>query len=393
VQFLNEIWLNKNIINNWYADSSDFKAYVSWNYNWKILKAKSWSIDYILAVPSIILSDYTELKLEDIIDNANSKFVLNWYKNIPANYGMTNSDSWSLDFLKKDNFVVFEWDLDELSKSWSLQEELWTKLALAYSWTTIENNSGIKEIVNAHIWTPTTNNQAWQNSDSNNACYYQCSGWYTGNDCSTEPVLSYESHTCYNWTEAIAMWEKNNKKYWFCISPNIVYDLSWKTNTITTCSSELINWDWKDEKFLWNNWETYNAIKLKVWNTKNTYNKWWLYKYHTLTCDDKLCSDFSISWGIWGGIYTSPIKWYSICSISPWKENIDLEWLSIWPWWKYHWGWIWMFHDFRYLNFWLNWYYNSACYYNWTSFTTIDDNNHVWNTFKCNYWNNWFEYE
>ena len=221
-----EVSKNNSILNNSYADNSDFKAYISWNYNWQILKVKSWSVDYILAVPSIILSDYTDLRLEDIIDNANSKFVLNWYNNIPSNYWMTNSGSWELDFLKKENFVVFEWNLESLSESWSLQEELWTKLALAYSWTTIENNSGIKEIVNAHswnklyltqniikstlipkfeitavsvtnwcasqpnytnanfvAWTAISENQVWQNIDSNEACYYSCRSGYEWENC------------------------------------------------------------------------------------------------------------------------------------------------------------------------------------------------------------------
>ena len=314
----------RGIIWESYADNSDFKAYISWNYNWQILKVKSWSIDYILAVPSIILSDYTDLRLEDIIDNANSKFVLNWYNNIPSNYWMTNSGSWELDFLKKENFVLFEWDLDTLSESWSLQEELWTKLALAYSWTTIENNSWIKEIVNAHSWnklyltqniikstlipkfeitavsvtnwcasqpnytnanfvswTATSENQVWQNSDSNDACYYSCENSYTWSDCWTAPVYASCKDILDGW---LSIWDwvytidPENNWVWFDVYCDMTTDWGGWTN-ILWASTQFSNtsnfWNWtlnSNQNFTiyWNIFNTNNSEKLlKILNFKD----------------------------------------------------------------------------------------------------------------------------
>ena len=272
-----EVSKNNNILNNSYADNWDFKAYISWNYNWQILKVQTGWLDYILAVPSIILSDYTDLRLEDIIDNANSKFVLNWYKNIPSNYGMSNSNSGELDFLKKENFVVFEWDLESLSESWSLQEELWTKLALAYSWTTIENNSWIKEIVNAHInnkpfliqntlrstiipkieITAKVNYNNCLKSEKNWYIIPQILDWENISISKSEIILKWSNNssalasciwgiinitneniniTCDNWYTDI---------WWSCHSPwNIIFNWTWSLAVPATASYITVRWYW-----------------------------------------------------------------------------------------------------------------------------------------------------
>ena len=301
-----EVSKNNSILNNSYADNSDFKAYISWNYNWQILKVQTGWLDYILAVPSIILSDYTDLRLEDIIDNANSKFVLNWYNNIPSNYWITNSNSWELDFLKKENFLVFEWDLEALSESWSLQEELWTKLALAYSWTTIENNSGIKEIVNAHSWNKlyltqniikstlipkfeitavsvtnwcasqpnyananfvswiaTSENQVWQNVDSNEACYYSCTNSYTWSDCWTAPVYASckdvldNGWSIWDWVYTI---DPENNWTWFDVYCDMTTDWG--------------GWILSAEK----NFDLSFNIKINSWNKNDSNNDWSIYQ-------------------------------------------------------------------------------------------------------------------
>jgi hypothetical protein len=45
-------------------------AYVKWTYNWQIAKIQSWSITYVLAVPTIINWD---MSLTDIIEVLNNK--------------------------------------------------------------------------------------------------------------------------------------------------------------------------------------------------------------------------------------------------------------------------------------------------------------------------------
>jgi len=152
-----EIWgvfewdeiVSNNLIKESYADEFNFKAYISWNYNGKIVKVKAWTINYILSAPSIILNDYSFLRLEDIIEQTNSKFVINWNKVMPESYWIPNSDIASSDFIKKDNFVVFSWSLDDLSKDEIEQENFINNLILAYSWTVLETKSWIKEVINS----------------------------------------------------------------------------------------------------------------------------------------------------------------------------------------------------------------------------------------------------
>ena len=388
-----EISKNNNILNNSYADNSDFKAYISWNYNWQILKVQTGWLDYILAVPSIILSDYTDLKLEEIIENSNSKFVLNWYNNIPSNYWITNSNSWELDFLKKENFVLFEWDLDTLSESWSLQEELWTKLALAYSWTTIENNSWIKEIVNAHswnklyltqniikstlipkfeitavsvtnwcasqpnyananfvAWTPASENQVWQNSDSNEACYYVCTNNYTWSDCwvTTDWLISFYPLEN-NWNDYF--WNNHWNVLWWVNFNWSSAEFDGSNDYINTPLLVSNNFTWS-VWFKWNNlnknsyviWSyIYSAphyqfyIKSSVWNLLNS---WWYdgnYKGVTKLLDNNIWYNVVLTRE--NNLLKSYINWVYLWEPANHTINVWNNIIQIWQIWSYFFDW------------------------------------------------------
>ena len=127
-----------------YADNSDFKSYITWNYNWLVAKVNTWSKDYVLAVPSIISWDITSSDLLDIVSNQD--FSLKWYKNIPHSYGVTNTESPKPQFVNPDNLVVWSWSVDELKYN-IRQLEFLDNLQLAYTWTTIKDNSEMKFIL------------------------------------------------------------------------------------------------------------------------------------------------------------------------------------------------------------------------------------------------------
>ena len=141
----------RGIIWESYADNSDFKAYIIWNYNWRFAKATDWSRDYILAVPSIINTDIWETNLVDIIDN--KKLSVRWFKNIPHSYWVeyTPENDEDVKFVNPADLVVFSWSIDDLKENDSDRITFISNLQKAYSWTLSEDNSGIKEIINTEI--------------------------------------------------------------------------------------------------------------------------------------------------------------------------------------------------------------------------------------------------
>ena len=92
-----------------YADTSDFKAYTTWNYNGKILRVNTWSTDYILAIPSLITTDISVTTVEDIV--ANNLFSIKGLKNLPKSYWWTNKE-WNIKkFVDTTKYVIFSWNI------------------------------------------------------------------------------------------------------------------------------------------------------------------------------------------------------------------------------------------------------------------------------------------
>ena len=100
-------------------------------------------------------------------------------------------------------------------------------------------------------WSPSMYNQAWQNTNPTNACYYQCNSWWFGNSCeySLESILS---NTWSTTTEINLALSKLNQSY-----PNafdtisvwdmkVIYNWTWSfslitTNTLNQSSIDAIN--------------------------------------------------------------------------------------------------------------------------------------------------------
>jgi hypothetical protein len=91
----------KKIIEESYADNSKLKTKISWNYNWKVKLITHNSVDYVLALPSLIaidLSDTSDDNLQNIITN--KKLTYNWYNSLPASYwNQTPPSEWAFDFV------------------------------------------------------------------------------------------------------------------------------------------------------------------------------------------------------------------------------------------------------------------------------------------------------
>jgi prepilin-type N-terminal cleavage/methylation domain-containing protein len=140
--------VNTNILNNdTYADSSNYKAYISWNYN-GYLKLP-WGCEMIVVPSLITTSTWTITKtLESLITN--KEIVVNWYKNLPWSYWIAKHN-----IPAEVNFInqakAFTWTCDEI-KTEVGQRELISNIKSAYTGTLLANNSWIKEILNSHNW-------------------------------------------------------------------------------------------------------------------------------------------------------------------------------------------------------------------------------------------------
>lgn len=127
------------------------KAYalVKWNYNWMIAKVSTWSLTYILSVPTVINSDMDITDITDIINN--KKLAFNWYSNLPNSYKWSIFEmNWWFEYLWN-KLVVFSWSLDDLIADEGLALSLIKNLQDNYKNTIITNESYIKWVVNIDI--------------------------------------------------------------------------------------------------------------------------------------------------------------------------------------------------------------------------------------------------
>ena len=302
-----EVVMWKGIIGDFaLADSSNFKAYVSGNYNWKILKVSTWSTDYILAIPSIITTDISTFTVESIISN--NSFVIRWTKNLPKSYGW--SDVETDKFVNENKYVIFEWNIKEdlwWEEDTVAQELIITKLVEAYSWSlTAERNSDIQNLVD----TPTSNNLFVAQTLLKSTVNKKISITSSSNTTPSTPATITD---------------------WRNIDPNCdLADVTIWTQTWAGCNSTI--WTWVE--YTWN-WSCYNY----QWA-----NIWWTSCYWFDTAESSYNSTYWVN-NIWWKLYTwdnsssACTTWYRVPSDTEWTTLTNyLEW-NKWDnniWWAWH---------------------------------------------------------
>ena len=129
-----------------YAWDQIASVYVKWDYNGKFIKVHTWSLDYLLWVPSIIASDITSVDMMEIINN--QRLVYKWYNNLPASYSWSiyNNNGW-FNFTPN-QVILFEWEVSDLVNSPTERITFLDNLQTNYSWSVIASESNIAEIIN-----------------------------------------------------------------------------------------------------------------------------------------------------------------------------------------------------------------------------------------------------
>jgi uncharacterized protein (TIGR02145 family) len=213
---------------------------ISWNYNWKLLKVTTWSIDYVLAVPSIITSSW--FTLEQII--ANKLLAYNWYKNLPAQYaGLSYEILWDEDIklVNTGALVIYSWDIKILSDTTSIwtiaRKNLIENLQNAYTWTTITNVWEIAQILNTDIIDSTATEFLSTTIVNNNLWWsITVTPTYSNCDLAWEIVTHNTSITAYE-TNSVTYWNTCNSEQRLCNN----WILDW-TFTFTWCTVQWATW-------------------------------------------------------------------------------------------------------------------------------------------------------
>lgn len=113
-----------------------------------MISVNTWSLDYVLAVPSIITSDNTTTDYETLVWD--SKLVYDWFKNLPYTYSWTklNIDGWFM--FQPTNVSVYSWFLDNLSNN-KEKAILFKNLQTAFTWSDLSKSSEFDKILSLEV--------------------------------------------------------------------------------------------------------------------------------------------------------------------------------------------------------------------------------------------------
>ena len=267
------LWMNNNLISQSLAWTVEATAYVSWNYNWLMTKTLNGNACKILSLPTILTNDTTVTDLQDIITQ--KRFVYNWFKNLASSFKWSKfkEDGW-FDFQPAQLIAYSDTgscaDLTANTWSWtSARVTLLQWLQNSYSWTVIENEWEIKNVVNVVIDenNPSTEvvNLVW-NLVNNNFWGKVVLGW-SGNWSSSGG--GWPTFTC--WDAIISSWDTlaPTSDQWYTILNDTYFESD-------NGESWWPQWDWT----AWVAWSSSFDVYIRAiwaWNSWYRPTKWRVY--------------------------------------------------------------------------------------------------------------------
>jgi prepilin-type N-terminal cleavage/methylation domain-containing protein len=354
-----DLALNNSLTNETFAGDKIATLKVIWNYNGKVLKVSTWSIDYILALPSLITSSW--LTLEDIV--INKLLAYDGYKNLPSQYEWSPYNTlWdpTITLVNNADLVVYSWDLKTLSKS----DQIWidarvafiTSLQNAYTWTTIKNEWVVQAILLIDVSTSTStellsstiiNNNLWWSvvvqQEQQEQQEQQSQGF-------TPFTLEWDWHgnnDYLNWVKIDSNW--NIYVVWYSYNTSNDFYVRKLDNSWTEIWSKEWDWyggndniNWIDIDSSWNiyiswhiqNWTQYDFYLRKL---DSTWTELWLREWDWHTGNDFLkWITIDSSWNIF-------VVWYGYnASNDFYIRKLDNTWTTIWT---KEWDWF-TSHDY-----------------------------------------------
>ena len=285
---------NQNILNQTNAAATEIAiSYTAWDYNGMMAKTSTWWTDYILAVPTIITSNTTEL---DVISQITNHYLaFKWFTNLPASYSWTqfkiDADP-TLVVSQPTEIVVFSWDLADLKTSdtsWeTTRQTLVENLQLAYTGTNISYNSTISSLLTVDPATATEFNAAIVNNNL----------W---------------------WSVVVEEVTSASIPDWTVIDPNCdISNITIWTQTWAWCNTTL--WDWI---------EYTSDVYCYDYNWVNLWTLWYCHAWFYWDSTDKE-SDYytaywaNINWDTWvANIWWKMYTWYLAWDASNLDDNND----------------------------------------------------------------------
>lgn len=132
-----------------YDRDGGYLAYLKWNYNWQMLKVQTWWITYVLGIPSIVISDFSDLDLINIINN--KKLVYNSYLGLPQSYSSSIFDIGEKFDFNPNALVVFTWNINDLKTDEDKRLLLAKNLQDNYTNTIVSSSVWIRNILSTDI--------------------------------------------------------------------------------------------------------------------------------------------------------------------------------------------------------------------------------------------------
>ncbi len=319
--------------NNWYyelatiieplSDAETIKTYLVWDYQ-TVTKDV---LPTILLATSTWANNNIEIASWTTAWNINRLTFLanNSSLNVPYNDANTTptSTATTFDSIFSESWVTysqFPWysSCQEIYEAWRSIWS-WSYQVLDINWAVTNTGCSMNfnfcstqpSYTNASFttWTPTSINQTRQNTNARNPCYYACTWWYTGNDCSVAPNFAASCITAWQTLTSTSVYSGcNTRDIIVCSWTSTWYILSacnvWASVAWTWVVSYWNYFQW------WNNWWTPSGTIAPSTTFVNTTWYWPGNYYNNITF-------------IWWGAITSPFDWSSIQNDNLW-----------WSWWS-----------------------------------------------------------
>lgn len=383
---IQEVWIVGNIsvvekANAATIWSKKAMAMVKWNYNQVMLKVSTWSVDYILAVPSIINADLSDLDLLSIINK--KQLVYNNRENLPDSYKRAwySMTGW-FDYVPTGNKVeIYKWSLWLLNWDKGLKKEMIETLKQAYNWSIIGSDfpyadvikidtndlRGVEVLANNYL-------QNWIILKDDDVLTIN-NNWFVKSLSGTASILKTDS----NWNVYI---------WWNFYSATLNIEDIVLTNSGGSdwfISKYASNWDLLWARNIW--WTSYDSlVDISIDSSWNVY-LWWTYQSTMRIWSDNLANSWSTDVFIakydnsWSPIWGRKIWWVSNDSIS--SISTDTSW-NIFIWWTFYSANVniwWTNHVRSWTSDWYFVKYNNAWSVTWSKkiwWTLADYVNAVW---------------